>query len=239
MDNDTRVMPRMPEPATYEQEYLYWPWGDLLAMAAHWACAQAPKNGLVVDYMCGTGFLLDAISKLRPDLHLAGCDLAEDYVTYGRSKYPHLNIACCDSLAYRPEMRPQMTLCTAGLHHLPRAEQRVFLSKISAELEPGGHLVLGEEVIPDYETTGERKTGVLRAGFALLSFVISSGATDPVVAAAVDVLGNDLLERGEYKLSERMLLGMLEPTFEILAVRRIWPAEHVDYGDVLCLCRRR
>lgn len=239
MDVEVGIVPRMPDPATYEEEYKYWPWGQLLAVAANWVCEHAPRGSVILDYMCGTGFLLDSISKLRPDLKCAGCDLAEEYVCYAKSKYPHLNIACRNALQYRPDARPQVVICTAGLHHLRRDEQANFLSKVSAEMESGGLFVLGEELIPSYDTPTERKGAALKLGFAVLSSAIANGATDAVVAAAVDVLGNDLVERGEYKLSEPMLLAALEPAFKVFAVHRIWPEGDADYGDVLYLCTRR
>jgi len=229
----------MPDPATYENEYDYWPWGRLLAVAAEWIREHAPRDSVILDYMCGTGFLLDAISKMRPDLKCTGCDLSEEFVGYARRKYPGLSIACQDALVYQPDARPQVVICTAGLHHLRRDEQAMFLSKVSAEMDSGGLFVLGEELIPSYGTPKERKFGVLKLAFALLSSAITNGATDAVLAAAVDVLGNDLVERGEYKLSEARLMAALEPGFQVFAAHRIWPKEDADFGDVLYLCRRR
>lgn len=40
---------RMPEPLVYEQEYVYWPWGKLLGVAADWVEAHAPRSAVVVD----------------------------------------------------------------------------------------------------------------------------------------------------------------------------------------------
>ena len=62
----------MPPPDTYELEYFFWPWGRLLEEVAEYVINKAPQEGFVLDYMCGTGFLLHHIGIRRSDLILAG-----------------------------------------------------------------------------------------------------------------------------------------------------------------------
>jgi SAM-dependent methyltransferase len=233
------AQPRMPDPAVYEQEYKFWPWGGLLATAAAWLKANAPPNGHVIDYMCGTGFLLNRIAELRPDLTMVGCDISQEYVDYANRQYPAIDVRCADALHFVPQETPGVVICTAGLHHLVRSRQDEFIRKVAIELASGSIFVLGEEVIRDFQTEGQRRAAALEMGHGLLSYALNSDAPNDVLAAAIDVLGNDLLERGEYKLSDRMIRAMLQPAFELLSVNWIWGSESIDYGDLLYFCKRR
>jgi 2-polyprenyl-3-methyl-5-hydroxy-6-metoxy-1,4-benzoquinol methylase len=67
----------MPDPELYEQEFDYWPWGNLLQQITEWTVANAPTATSILDYMCGTGYLLNSISALRKDLSVTGCDIAQ------------------------------------------------------------------------------------------------------------------------------------------------------------------
>ena len=115
--------PRMPEPAVYELEYQFWPWGRLLARVASWVHSHAPQNGVIVDYMCGTGYLLNDLLARRSDLQAAGCSITESYIDYARMRYPRIHVSLCDAMIFEPISSPDIILCTAGLHHLARELQ--------------------------------------------------------------------------------------------------------------------
>src|SRR5437870_4892471 len=89
--------PQLPPPDIYEAEYKFWPWGRLLAEAAACAISTAPRDGHVVDYMCGTGYLLNLIQSKRPDLSLEGWDILQSYIEYGRRRYPNVVLHCGDA----------------------------------------------------------------------------------------------------------------------------------------------
>jgi len=230
--------PRMPSPSVYEAEYAYWPWGDLLKSAAHWVREKAPLNGYVVDYMCGTAFLLNEVSKARPDLCLAGCSIIPSYIEHAHRHYPSLDIVCQDVFAFRPQRPPDVILCTGGLHHLTRQKQPELLDKVASDLHSDGHFLLGEEVIRRYQTDCERKLAVIEMVDELLSYAVRREAPDEVLEAALNVLGNDLFERGEYKMSHAMLLSLLEPRFSSVTFEKVWPSDHDAFGDVLYTCTR-
>ena len=98
----TSSAPAMPGPATYEEEYDYFPWGQLLKQAEERICMAARPNATILDYMCGTGYLLSRVSRRRPDLHLFGCSLIEQYIEYGAQRYSGVTLACCDVFDYVP-----------------------------------------------------------------------------------------------------------------------------------------
>lgn len=240
-ETQTPALPqaRMPEPEVYEQEYVYWPWGKLLTVTADWVAEHAPQSAVVVDYMCGTGFLLNEIVKRRRDIVAFGCDINGKYIGYGERKYARVELVEKDALDYEPPRRPDLVICTAGLHHLTRKAQPWFVKKVSGELAAGGHLLLGEELIRPYRTEGQRKEAAWEMFDALRSFIFAQHAPVDVVQAAADMMVNDLFERGEYKTSRSGIAELVEPYFKITARDRIWPSEPAEFGDWLFVCRRR
>lgn len=227
-----------PEPGVYEREYEYWPWGRVLRVVATWVERNAPDGATVIDYMCGTGYLLNEIACKRNDLRLHGCSLTRQMIEYGQQRYPHLTLRCQDALEYQPPDNPQVILCTAGIHHLPPDGQTAFISKVARELAPGGAFIVGEEVIRAKESRASRALAALELGVALISHAINAAAPNDVVRAAIDVLRNDVLLEGEWKQSLPELRGMISQHFRIEEIQHLWPDNDPSYGDVVLVCTR-
>jgi SAM-dependent methyltransferase len=228
---------KLPPPDVYEQEYRYWPWGEVLRQVTEWVVREAPPHAHVLDYMCGTGFLLNEIRRARPDLMVGGCDIDDRYVTYGNDRYSAA-IDAGDALDYRPGAMPQLVLCTAGLHHITPAEQRAFVRKVAGELPPGGTFLIAEEVLSDFTSEAGRRRAVIQLSGELILFALDQGAPEAVIEAATDVMVNDLLLRGEYKQSLFQWRELLSPWFALQEERFVWPAPHATFGDVMIICRR-
>ena len=230
--------PKLPSAHVYEQEYMYWPWGRLLEAVADWVSSNAPQSAFLLDYMCGTAHLLNRISHARPDLTLAGCSLTSAYIDFAQREYPNIDVVLEDALAYRPKQSPEITICTAGLHHLERHKQPTFLEKTASELVPGGYFLLGEELIAEYGSEKTRRLAVVEMCSALLEHAIESDAPHDLLAAASDVLANDLLERGEFKTCQSQIHDMLERHYVVEQVRQTWPSDTTRFGDFLFVCRK-
>ncbi len=233
------MIPRMPGPEIYEQEYQFWPWGRVIKLAASWIKCNAPQSSHVIDYMCGTGYLLNEIHRVRPDLKLTGCSLMPTYIKYARTNYPNINVLMRDAMEYIPSMQPGIIICMAGIHHLVWKRQPQFIEKVASELPMKGYFVVGEETIAVHRTLKGRKYGALQLGMQRLYHLIKVGATKQVVEAAIDVLGNDLLIRGEYKTSLRQLVKVLQSFFTIKSIKRIWPSGSGSWGDFLLICQKK
>lgn len=230
-----RTLPVMPEPEAYEMEYQYWPWGRLIDRAVQEIVARAPLGGLVVDYMCGTGFLLDQVSRVRKDLRLEGCTLEPaTYVEYANRVRPTLSIVYEDALRYCPSDIPDVIVATGGLHHLLPRTQPHFLEKVRRELSGSGCFLLGEEC---YSGGKSRATGLIELWGTMIEYIMALSAPDELVEAATDCFANDLLERGEYKVSTTDLLQLLKAEFVIEDALQIWPEEPSDFGDHLFVCK--
>jgi trans-aconitate methyltransferase len=233
------IMPKLPQPDDYELEYDYWPWGNLLKAVVKLAEDRLPKEANVCDYMCGTGFLLNAISHTRPDLCLTGCSLDADYIEYGQKKYPDVHLEFADALKWSPPTQSDAIICTAGLHHLERARQPQFIAKVASELAQGAFFFLGEELIADYSNENERRVAVQNLSARLLQHLEKVEAPSEVVQAAIDVSENDFFEHGEYKTTYREMLRMLEPHFNIESVEHFWPKDDLKIGDFLFVCCKK
>ena len=230
---------RMPSAQVYEQEYVYWPWGKVLSEAAAIVEACCVEPALVIDYMCGTGFLLNEIVSKRPEISALGCDISRPYMDYARRRYPGVRFVRHDALEYEPARCPDFITCTAGLHHLPRKDQPMFVEKVASELPSGGYFLVGEEIIGEYSDEKQRRRALLEMVWELMEFLETTGAPEAVVQAAADMLVNEWCERGEYKTSGMRLEAMLSRHFSILSARQVWPAEPAGFGDWLFLCQKK
>lgn len=226
----------LPTPDIYEQEYTYWPWGRLLEWVASWVERNAPRNGLIVDYMCGTGFLLNDILSRRPDLSVCGCSITRSYIEWAQQRYRNIGVILEDALSFQPPSHPDIILCTAGLHHLPYEKQEVFLSKVASELQPNGRFVIGEELISIDESGSERQRAVLELWSALMEHAVQAGAPREVLEAAIEVLRGDLFEDGEYKRSQLAMEAMLSKQFSLAEFTKTWPDSPAGYGDGVWVC---
>jgi len=236
--NSTAAFAKLPSPAVYEDEYNFWPWGKLLDDACEWVTDHAPIGARVVDYMCGTGYLMNRIRSRRPDLYLEGWDISIPFTDYGSARYPGVTIHAGDALLAQPRESPDIVLCTAGIHHLDSHKRERFVSKVASELLAGGRLLVGEEVISPFASERERRLNAIELNEALLRHAVERDAPPTVLEAGCDVLANDLMERGEYKMSLPMLRALLEVRFSVEDVRTTWPTSHESpFGDVLIICR--
>lgn len=233
------VVSELPSAETYEQEYKYWPWGKLINKIKDWVIINAPNSCYIIDYMCGTGYLLNEIADIRKDLKIEGCSITPDYIDYAKKKYTNIKVFLKDVMEFEISMQPSVIIATGGLHHLDINKQNRFIEKVSSELNSGDYFILGEEVIRNYNNMKSRQLAVIELSMNLIQEVINSSASEDVVEAAVDLLKNDLFERGEYKTSLENLCIMLESNFNIEKIEKTWPLNKEPYGDYIFIAKRK
>lgn len=223
----------------YESEYAYWPWGEVLLEVTSLVCELAPPGGRVLDYMCGTGYLLDKIKRRRPDLACEGCSLMPEYIEYGHASYIGVDLEICDVFEYLPRGVPDIVLCTAGIHHLSWEKQPDFVAKIAREMHEGGVFLIAEELIRAWDDEASRREGVLELHTHLLRHLIQSHAPIEIIGTAVDVLRADLAMH-EFKLDRARLLELAGANFVLERERRVWPpGGDLAFGDTVFVYRRR
>ncbi len=229
----------MPAPDIYEEEYKYLPWGRLIDWVVDWVAECVGADSGVLDYMCGTGYLLRQLRHVRPLLRLAGCDLSAAYIEYGAGRCSDALFAACDAFEYAPPFQPDIVTCTAGIHHLPFHDQAVFLDKLADELRPDGYLILGEILVRDDSRPEMRQRSVIELGAAVLQYAVGQSAPAGVLGAGMQVMENDLLLRGEYKRSLASLSEIVGQRFHVREVVHTWPtgeSASEEFGDFVFVC---
>lgn len=227
------------DPAIYEGEYSFWPWARVIDAAVSWIEANAPREALIVDYMCGTGYLLHRAKTARPDLRCFGCDLDSAFISYGRQRYSGVELAAGSALDYEPPGPLDVIVCTGGLHHLPRTRRGEFLAKCGAELAPAGAALIGEEVIAPHDGTASRRSAVLHLYSAILAHMIGAGAPPEILDSAVTAMRKEFSEEGTSKDSRAGMIRMLERDLAVESLRQTWPDEECQFGDFFFVCRCR
>ena len=135
-----------------------------------------------------------------------------------------------------PPVEPQLILCTAGIHRLAPHQQVAFLKKVSRELSSQGQFIVGEIVLRDDSTEDARRRSALELVTQVLKHAIERQAPRHVLEAAVWVLENDLLQRGEFKRSRKSLCHLLAERFHIRDFEYIWSGSDTAFGDCIVSC---
>ena len=228
----------LPSPEVYDDEIKQWPWRKLVERCTVEVAKRAPKNGVVLDYMSGTGTMLAAVRKKRPDLNLIGCDVSKAYVAFARSKSKSVEHVIGDARKWRPLVPVDMITFTAGLHHLSFRDQERFLDKVRRELKQGGLCIIGEEALTAPKRGQSRTESVVALYAELFPEILKGKISNDVMKASLDVMVNDLLCRGEFKRDLHSLLTAVRKRFTLIEIIRTWPTKDRGCGDYLIIARK-
>lgn len=231
--------PGLPRAEIYEQEYKYWPWGKLINYTFDWLISHAPSHSNIIDYMCGTGFLLNQLGTKRVDVSLYGCSITEEFIDYAQKNYKNINVQLKDALDYTPVKKPNIVIATGGIHHLEYSKQKIFVRKVASELSTNGIFIIGEELIETYSSSVERNLSVLKLSSALIEYIIKNNSPKQVLEAALELQSVDMFEQGEYKLTINMLKELVTPYFNINELVKIWPDDSKSFGDYVLICKKK
>ncbi|SDE20675.1 class I SAM-dependent methyltransferase [Glycomyces harbinensis] len=103
--------------------------------------ASAPQGATVLDVGTGPGILLRELSRLRPDLHLAGVDLAPDMVDHARRNLDdriELHAADVAALPFEDD-KFDLVVSTFSSHHW--GDPEAGGAEIARVLREGGRLL--------------------------------------------------------------------------------------------------
>lgn len=229
-------MRELPKSEVYEQEFEFMPWGTLIDKILDTIQNEAPKNGSVLDLMCGPGYLLGEIAKRRPDLILEGADISDEFIQHAQRKYPNISFQVANVLSWSPSKKYDVILCTGGIHHLPYDRQAPFLETIPALLNPNGFAVFADPYVDDFSNELERKQSAAKLGYEYMIATMKNGAPDEIVKATVDILYNDVMGF-EYKTSLKKLEPVFRKLFSDVEIDKTWPESKSEYGDYIILCK--
>jgi len=225
-----KTLQNLPSAETYSKEFLYMPWGKLTDEVLDIIIKKAPKNGRILDLMCGTGFLMAEIKKRRPDLQLTGVDLNPDFIRYAKKNYKNMDFILADALKWKTKTTYDLVICAAGIHHVPDSKQASLIRKIASYLKKSGFAITADPFIDDYKNTTERQIASAKLGYAYLSATVRNGATPDVIQAAINILENDVMGI-EYKTSLKKLKPAFQKYFSKISIKKTWPKTKSEYGD--------
>lgn len=228
----------LPEADVYERGLEFWPYKASLDLVIKNIVEQAPSNSHLVDMMCGPGYLLGRVKKLRPDLTLVGVDIDRRYIEYGRQAHPSVYFKQGNVLSWSTTRRFETVVCTGAIHHVPYEQQEVAIATLASLVVPRGMAIISDCYIDDYSTENERKLAAARLGYEYLKVTIDNAAPDDVVGWTIDILRNDVF-KGEFKTSFLKREPLLEKHFRNVDTYITWPVPGSNrlYGDYVHLCR--
>lgn len=102
---------------------------------------KAPIHDLL-DVGCGTGPMIELLSKEYTDLHMTGLDLTPDMIEVAQAKHiPNAQFIVGDSenLPFEEDSFDAV-ICSNSFHHYPNPQ--AFFDGVARVLRPGGRLVL-------------------------------------------------------------------------------------------------
>ena len=225
-------MKKLPQSEVYERGLEYWPYKKSLDRVVDIICSQAPKEGSLVDLMCGPGYLLGNLAAQRKDLALLGVDIDQRFIDYSAEKYPEIRFQVGDVLEWNSKQLFDVVVCTGALHHLPYEKQAQAVARMASMVKPGGFCLISDAHIDDYSSERERKIAASKLGYEYLLETINNGASDDVVAWTVDILHNDVM-MNEFKTSLKKRLPIYQEYFNEVELLKTWPQIDSQYGDYI------
>lgn len=229
-------MKKLPEASIYEQEFTYFPWGELVEEVLEYVCQHAPRQGKLLDLMCGPGYLLGKIQEKRPDLALFGVDIHEEFIHHAQQVYQGIHFETADVLEWNAQASYDIILCTAGVHHLPYQKQAAFVKNIPSLLAKNGKAIFADPLVSDYQNELERKQAAAELGYEYLLATLERKAPDEIIKAAIDIIYNDVMGF-EYKTSLEKIQSIYQEVFQQVQVKKTWPRIESSYGDYYFICK--
>ncbi len=100
--------------------------------------ARVPSGEVVLELGSGSGDVLAAVARTRPDVRFVGIDLDEAMVEYAAATHagPNVTYERRDLVTAPPELRAGLVFGIDVLHHVPRAE--TFVAAVARLLAAGG-----------------------------------------------------------------------------------------------------
>ncbi|MGH9443843.1 MAG: class I SAM-dependent methyltransferase [Thermoanaerobaculia bacterium] len=106
-----------------------------------WAIEEfCPRARSFLDVGCGTGFVLSAIAKARPEMRLYGSEVFSAGLSFAASRHPSISFTQMDSLHIPFASAFDAIGLFDVLEHVPDDER--VLAQIHGGLKPGGTVIL-------------------------------------------------------------------------------------------------
>jgi 2-polyprenyl-3-methyl-5-hydroxy-6-metoxy-1,4-benzoquinol methylase len=230
-------MKKLPKPEVYEKQFRFFPWGKLIREVLEYITKNISKNSIVLDLMCGPGYLLGQLASKRSDLHLTGVDINEGFIAYSKRMYPGISFIKSDAIEWKSSGKYDLVLCTAGLHHIPYDKQEMFIRKISALIEEKGTGIIADPYVDSYSNEDERRRAASRLGYEYLKATLKNKPPEDIIKSAIDIMHNDVLGY-EYKTSLQRTVPIFKRNFKEISVLKTWPLKDSEYGEYCIIAKK-
>lgn len=102
--------------------------------------ATVPEGGTAVDVATGTGLVVRALTRARPDVTAIGVDLSAGMLAVARAELPSAQWVQADAAALPlPDGSVDLVTCVAALHLFP--EPDAAIAEWARVLRPGGRVI--------------------------------------------------------------------------------------------------
>jgi 2-polyprenyl-3-methyl-5-hydroxy-6-metoxy-1,4-benzoquinol methylase len=229
-------MQKNPSPEIYDSFYRITSWGLLMQNLIEYITNNAPRNANILDLMCGTGYLLNIVSKKRKDLICEGIDLNKEFIEYAQTKKSDISFKIGDVLKWESNKEYDIIVCSGGIHHLRDEDKDIFINRIAVSLDKKGVAILADPYINDYTNETERKLSVAKLGYEYIRYAIEKQALDKELEAVIDILYNDILDF-EHKTSISKMRSILNQYFKHIVVTKVWGVANAEIGDYYIICK--
>ena len=102
----------------------------------------------VLELGTGTGETALRVRALHPEAAWVGIDSSETMLARARERLPDADLRLRLLEDELPSGSFDLVLSALAVHHLDGAGKRELFSRVARALEPGGHFVLGDVVVP-------------------------------------------------------------------------------------------
>jgi len=102
----------------------------------------------VLELGTGTGETALRVRALHPGAGWVGIDASEPMLTRARERLPDADLRLQRLEDELPSGPFDLVVSVLAVHHLDGAGKRELFSRVARALEPGGHFVLGDVVVP-------------------------------------------------------------------------------------------
>jgi tRNA (cmo5U34)-methyltransferase len=113
------------------------------------AATEGIKAQNVLELGTGTGETARRVLALHPDARWTGVDASEPMLSRAREVLPEAELHHRRLEDALPEGPFDLVLSVLAIHHLDAAAKRELFRRIAEVIEPGGHFVLGDVVVPE------------------------------------------------------------------------------------------
>lgn len=200
----------------------------------------------VVDLCCGTGLLAGMLGG-TPGIRYTGVDMDARFLAAARRRVRHrpdFTFVKADVMTYGSELSYDAALMTFGFHHLEDTRKERFLKHVQGLIQDRGVFIVGDYVIPPYETEDEFKKAVTDFYARRVSYLEKHRLVSDTYINEIKKFCVSSAVHEEFKLDYRRTVDTFERSgFEKLKEIKTWPDAdvygHELVGDYVFIFRRK